>query len=129
LLMALFACPRVRQSRGSDAWALAGLAGVLVTLAGGAWPQMPAPAAAFGLALMGYWWLLLGTKLLAGPRRLAILTLLLASAAVLEAVDTVGDLPFLPLAPAWARAFLTGVWVPWTAVALLRHRRSLRPAH
>jgi hypothetical protein len=128
-LMALFARSSVRQSGRSNAWTLAGLAGVLATLAGGAWPQMPAPAAALGLALMGCWWLLLGTKLMAGPRRLAILTLLLASAAVLEAVDTVGDLPFLPLAPAWGRAFLTCVWVPWAAATLLRHRCSLRPAH
>ena len=106
----------------------AGAAGPLVVLVAAAGPGGPA-LAALGLVLLGAWWLELGYGLLGSGRRgLAWATLVLGALAVLEAADLAFDLPLLPLGPAWPRAILTFLWVPWAALALVRRQgRILEP--
>jgi hypothetical protein len=82
--------------------------------------------AAPGAAVLGLGWL--AAVRVVPTERLAVLTLLLGVVALLEAVDSGILLVPSPIGPVWIRVMLEVVWIVWTGVALVRVRRSPRPA-
>ena len=76
------------------------------------------------IALLGVGWL--GAVRLAPNRRLALLTLLLGIAAILEAVDSGLFMLPSPIGPVWIRVVLEIAWVIGTSVAAMRTTRVAR---
>jgi hypothetical protein len=80
-----------------------------------------------GIAILGIGWLC--SVRLAPTRRLAIVSLLLGVAALLEAVDSgVVLLPLFPAGPVWVRLALELAWIGWTAITLVKSARTGREA-
>jgi hypothetical protein len=79
-----------------------------------------------GIALLGIGWL--AAVRLVPTQRLAVLTLLLGVAALLEALDSSLVMLPSPIGPVWVRVVLEVVWIVWTAAALIASARSGRPA-
>ena len=77
------------------------------------------------IALLGIGWL--GAVRLAPNRGLAMLTLLLGIAAILEAVDSGLVMLPSPIGPVWIRVLLEVAWVVGTSAALVRRTRVARP--
>lgn len=75
-----------------------------------------------GIAMLGIGWL--AAVPLMPTRRLAVLTLLLGVAALLEAVDTGIVLLPSPVGPVWVRLALEVAWIAWTARSLIRAART-----
>jgi hypothetical protein len=100
-----------------------GLGSALLVLA--ALPQFYYLAAA-GVAVLGIGWL--AAVRLVPTERLAVLTLVLGIAAMLEAVDSGILLLPSPIGPVWIRVILEAVWIVWAAAVLSRPARSPRPA-
>jgi hypothetical protein len=123
-VLILFAWLRSRGRPGPyavAAAAAAGLGAVLLLLASAAQFNYLAPAA---VALLGVGWL--GAVRLVPTRGLAVLTLVLGIAAVLEAVDSgVAMLPS-PIGLVWVRVILEVAWIVWAAAALLRGSKTSR---
>ena len=82
--------------------------------------------AAPGVAVLGIGWL--AAIRMVPTERLAALTLVLGVVALLEAVDSGILLLPSPIGPVWIRVILEAIWIVWTAVALVRSRRSMQPA-
>jgi hypothetical protein len=80
--------------------------------------------AAPGIALLGVGWI--GAVRLVPSRRLAVLTLVLGIAALLEAVDSGLFLLPSPVGPVWARVLLEAVWIAWAFVLLVKAGRIAR---
>ena len=82
--------------------------------------------AAPGIALLGVGWL--AAVRLVPTERLAVLTLVLGIAALLEAVDSGILLLPSPVGPVWVRVLLEIIWIVWTALSLARRtRREPKP--
>jgi Right handed beta helix region len=77
------------------------------------------------IALLGIGWL--GAVRLAPTRGLALLTVLLGIAAMLEAVDSGIVMLPSPIGPVWVRVVLEIAWVIGTSAALMRTTRVARP--
>jgi Right handed beta helix region len=102
---------------------LVALAGLVVGVFGVA--QDATLVAPVGLALLGLGWLGFGLVLIRGAGRpgLGWLTVALGVLALAGAVDRgIVMVPWIPVAPVWARILLELVWVPWALVAVLRRR-------
>ncbi|HEV2033375.1 MAG TPA: right-handed parallel beta-helix repeat-containing protein [Candidatus Dormibacteraeota bacterium] len=99
--------------------ATAGLGSVLLLVASvEQFYYLNAPA----IAILGIGWL--GAVPLMPSRRLAVLTLVLGVAALLEAVDFgVVQLPS-PVGPVWVRLVLELAWIVWTARILIKPART-----
>jgi len=77
-----------------------------------------------GIAILGIGWL--GAVRLVPTRELAVLTLLLGVAAILESVDSgIVLLPF-PVGPVWVRLGLEVAWIAWMAAVLVGAARADR---
>ncbi|HEX2680175.1 MAG TPA: right-handed parallel beta-helix repeat-containing protein, partial [Candidatus Dormibacteraeota bacterium] len=69
-----------------------------------------------GIALLGIAWI--AAARLAPTQRLAVLSVLLGVAALMESIDSaILQLPVL-IGPVWARLVLEAAWIVWTVVAL-----------
>jgi hypothetical protein len=80
--------------------------------------------AAPGIAILGIGWLVAAR--LVPTQRLAVLSVVLGVAALLEAVDSgMVQLPS-PVGPVWVRLILEVAWVAWTAAVLVRAARATR---
>jgi hypothetical protein len=77
------------------------------------------------IALLGVGWL--GAVPLAQSRKLAVLTVALSLAALLEAVDSGVVMLPSPIGPVWVRILLETIWIAMTAAALMRRSRTARP--
>ena len=123
-VLILFAWLRSRGRPGPfavAAAAAAGLGSVLLLLASAEHFSYLAPAA---VALLGVGWL--GAVRLVPTRGLAVLTLVLGIAAVLEAVDSGIILLPSPIGFVWVRVILEVAWILWAAAALLRGSKTRR---
>jgi hypothetical protein len=123
-VLILFAWLRSRGRPGPfavAAAAAAGLGAVLLLLASAEHFNYLAPAA---VALLGVGWL--GAVRLVPTRGLAVLTLVLGIAAVLEAVDSGIILLPSPIGFVWVRVILEVAWIVWAAAALLRGSKTRR---
>jgi hypothetical protein len=79
-----------------------------------------------GIAILGIGWL--AAVRLVPTQRLAVLTLLLGIAALLEALDSGLVMLPSPIGPVWVRLVLEVVWIVWTTAALIAtHRRPAPP--
>ena len=74
-----------------------------------------------GIAVLGIAWL--AAVRLVPTQRLAVLTLVLGVAALLEALDSGIVMVPSPIGPVWARLILEVVWVVWTAIAVVSSNR------
>ena len=79
-----------------------------------------------GIALLGIAWI--GSSRLVPGRRLAVLSIVLAAGALLEAVDSAIVLLPLPVGPVWVRVLLEMVWVVWAAGLVVGSARRGRRA-
>ena len=77
---------------------------------------------AAGIAVLGIGWLVAGRMM--PRRRLAIVTVCLGLAALLEAVDSGIVMLPLPVGAVWLRLVLEVMWIGWTSVALIRRGRA-----
>ena len=119
LLVFLFAwLSRVRDRRGPLALAAVAapaLGSILLLLAA---VEQFYYIAAPGVAMLGIGWL--AAVPLMPTRRLAMFTVLLGVAALLEAVDTRVVLLPLPVGPVWIRVVLEITWIAWTAAVFVK---------
>ena len=100
--------------------AAVGAAGLLVASA-----EQLNHLAPLAIALLGIGWI--GAVRLASNRGLALLTLLLGAAAILEAVDSGLFMLPSPIGPVWVRVVLEIAWVIGTSAVLMRPGRVARP--
>ncbi|MFJ6050976.1 right-handed parallel beta-helix repeat-containing protein [Streptomyces sp. NPDC092307] len=116
-------------SRLGTAASLAGLAGLVLDVAGSTMSLTATFVPALALLLLGLWWTGVGLVLRPGRPWLARLTLLLAGLTLLDAFDkAVLMIPWTPLSPAWVRALVAVVWVLWAVVASARPGTPARPS-
>jgi hypothetical protein len=78
------------------------------------------------IALLGIAWL--AAARLLPSRRLAVLTGVLAIAALLEAIDNAIVMLPLPLGVVWIRVLLELAWIAWMAGLMVRSGRHAGPA-
>jgi hypothetical protein len=119
IVFALLVRRRGRPGRLTILASVAGVGSILLVVASTEQFWYLAP---IGIAILGIGWL--GAARLVPTRGLAVLTVVLGFAALLEAVDSGIVLLPVPVGPVWLRVVLEAVWIAWIGTVLVKATRN-----